>query len=240
MSVRPGAPSIEELRNEARAQAIAWLRANNPFSANASFLPERIKQINEATEDGFVMALGANLVKSRRATFLVVRAGRFYVFELNEAQARASHLKTNTSIWVRYIRYDKAAWPQPPTVQLADLKIENAEHLLNDRPFNGTVRYRGLHEMPGNLALRITYWIGERRNNFTRYLVPKPSGDRGALAFSAGAMSKDDEAATGPQLVFVELCTVADRNRPDDATVVSNSVVALVTAVSPTEGKNKK
>jgi len=236
-AVPPTPPTIEELRKQARVQAIAWLRANNVFKPSAAFVPERIKQINEPAEDGLIMALGPALVKSHRPTYLAVRGGQFFVSELTDRQARfVSHKGTNY-VWVQYINYDKALRPQPPPVHLSDLKIENADMLPADRPFSATVRYRGVSQVPGSVAVRTTFFVGLAKVNAYRYLSHDLAPGPATLSFAGGPMVNGADSASGAQLVFVELCAIADRSQPDHATVISNAVAALVIAVRPGDDK---
>src|SRR5262249_23631716 len=135
---QPATPAkLEQLKREARDQAVAWLRDNNAFNAKSTFVAERTGQIDSylATGDGFVMELGPNLVKSRRPTYLAVHRGQFLALDLAGEQARAYTKPGNSSTMVEISGTDPRI--VPPPVRLSELRIENAAALPATSSFSG-------------------------------------------------------------------------------------------------------
>jgi hypothetical protein len=235
----PPPPTMEQLRQEARERAITWLRENNGLDPNGPFIPDRIKQIDNALVDGSgcIMEIGGDAMKSGQPVLLALRNGQFVVYELTAEQARHARVKPR-AVYYQQIPSEKATYMLPPAVQLSDLRIEDGAALPSDRKMTGSVVYRTLREIKGDFGLRIIWHAGGLRHSNFHYLRHDLGPGPGTLSFKIGTVGRGDKTNEGPLTVFVELCTFTDRKQPEvGMTVVSNTATALVIVVPPAEEK---
>src|SRR5262249_34555941 len=80
----PGQPP--PLKPANREQAIAWVREHNALGPDHQIVKDTQNKLAQEAHH-FLVTLGANLVKSGKATWLLGWRGRFYVFELTPEQS---------------------------------------------------------------------------------------------------------------------------------------------------------
>jgi serine/threonine protein kinase len=222
--VPPTTAAAEPRKPGTREQLIAWLDANNAFGSGSPFVANEIKYIDAQLKKSsdFTMTLGGALVKSRRQTCLVIRAGQFFAFDKADEELGAAKVVGNQR-YIVGLPADTSPRKFLPYLRLSDLKIERASSLS----FSGSVAYQSDRELTGKHSLRLTTCFGSRRVTYCQRL-DKPL-KAGTLAFSQETQL--GEIPPGQLFIFVELATW-----PEPVTVLSKAVGAFV-IVPPAEAQ---
>jgi hypothetical protein len=233
-----GLASAGELARKQRAardRAADWLRANAVLPVGDSVTAYVASHIDRDLDgsEAFQVLLGPGLTRSSRAALLAGRAGEFQVFELSPALARG--VPPGCCRVQNYSAGDdrrRAA----PRVRLADLQIQQADHLFPERPVSGSVGYRALGRWSEEYALRLTFYFGKHRRYVLLPRAPLPEADRGTLPVSFPALGGPHEVVPGPDVVFVEVVSQG----PGQTVVESNAAAAAVYVMPPDTARPEK
>jgi hypothetical protein len=212
---------------EVRGRAVDWIAQNSRSGPGAGFGKSTIDEIDRASLEsaGFVVKIGARLLKSGKATILVVRAGSMYVFELTPQQAAAIPLVA-AGRFFQPITLDDMRRSEPAFI-LSDLAIDNADHLGPKEKVTGTLACRTSAVVEGSFALRLTYYMADKRISAFHYLQGPAAALPEKLSFSFGPIGEPIGKHVGPMVVFLELCCVDDPAIPN-VVVESNALAALL------------
>jgi hypothetical protein len=237
---RPPDPGVADLdllsarelagrQKEARDRALAWIRDNDRRGPGSQLEAKVAAESNAGDEntEGFLLEIGANLVKSGKTTLLTARAGELAVFELTAAQTAAKPFPPS-ALRFRPLGQRKDQWRRRPPFTLSDLVINDADTLDGGRKITGSVAYRGQGPIPHELALRLTFFPGKVRRASFDYLNGQQVTASGSLVFSFGAVSFSHSQYVGPLVVFLELCSLDHARTPPMLVVESNTLTALV------------
>jgi hypothetical protein len=234
------AREIDQQQRAVRNQAVDWLRANNTRRDDSlsTYVASHIDRDLEQSE-AFQLLLGPGLMKSRKATLLVGRAGTLHTlvgragtlhtFELDPTQARGI---SGGVVRVKNYSTRNDKRRAIPRVRLSDLVIEGAAHLFPEQPLQGVVTYRLIDRRPGNHALRLTFYFGKQKRHVLVPSEPFPENDEGFLSFSFPALADADRVVAGPDVVFIELVDLEAGQ-----TIIESNAAAALVQVMPPEAK---
>jgi hypothetical protein len=233
-----GLASAEELarkQREARDRVVSWLRENGLRAVGDSVTAYVATHIDRDLDgsEAFQVLLGPGLTKSSRAVLLTGRAGELQVYELSPALARA--VPPGCCRVQNYSTGDDRR-RAVPRVRLADLQVQQADHLFPERPVAGSVGYQVLGRWPGEYALRLTFYFGKHKRNVLLPRAPLPEADHGTLSFSFPALGDSHEVIPGPDAVFVEVVSQG----PGQTVIESNAAAAAVYVMPPEAARPEK
>ncbi len=214
-------------RGSSRDKAIAWLRANNAFGPKHRMVDQLVKGLGEV--DGgqaFFVRLGTRQVKSHKPTLLAGRNGAFQVFEVPSQLAGKWIPELMTELKIT-APLDDVVMPAP-RVLLDNLQFDHAVTIAARQKLTGTVTYRRRATLEGDLGLRLTFMAGEDTYTRAYRLARDLAADKGELAFSFPPLQGASYQVHGVVPVFVELCSFSGAPPRARATVLSNSVAALL------------
>jgi hypothetical protein len=220
----------EAARGSSREKAIAWLRANNAFGPRHRMVQQLVKGLEDA--DGgkaFFVRLGTRQVKSHKPTLLAGRNGAFQVFEVPPELAGKWVPELMTEVKVT-APLEEEVTPLPCVI-LDKLQFDSATALPGRQKLTGTVAFRRRAAVEGDLGLRLTFMAGEYTYTRSYRLDRDLPEDKGLLNFAFPSLQGATYQVNGVVPVFVELCVFSVPGPRVKATVLSNSVAALLNIV---------
>jgi tRNA A-37 threonylcarbamoyl transferase component Bud32 len=224
----PAAP-----RTQALEQMVAWLQENNVFGPDHSFVRRQRDKVAQQFAEGrrVELSIGPGLLRTGKATLLTTRGGRLFIHEYSDAEVLAIGLRAKETLF-KDVPDHRDAIQATPAVELSDLRIDDADAIDAHRHITGSVAYRVRGPYAGPLALRL-HKAPKRGMNGYDYLKTDLDAQGGSLSFRFASL---DSAGSFPPTalpVFLDLLTVRERGRPDHATVVSNTLIAVVIVAPP-------
>jgi hypothetical protein len=162
-------------------------------------------------------------MKSGRPTIVAVRSGRFFSFELDIPANRKLAI-AERHYYLRKFPEAKEARAAKPTVELSDLKIENADGLPRGKRIRGTVAYHRTGTFGDSAHLRMVHYPGTVRTTGMFYLRSRGRAERGTIAFDFGAIDEKHAKKGVPLVAFLEWASEAEKK----TTIDSNMLAAVV------------
>lgn len=187
-------------------QAVDWVRANNGFGPDdqvVKVVRDHLSKLKPG--DGFVLALGAGLVKSKKATWVAGYGGKTFVFELSPEQARQAKIDESA---VSVLPVAQGSFPAGNAFALSDPKIDNADRLDAGKGVTGSVAYRLAGKEEGHASVRVVFLVGNLR--VTTYTHPNGPRDKDRLPIRTSPL---DAKYSGPALAFIDVVSYFDSSR---------------------------
>ncbi len=215
--------------DSARDQAVAWIKANNKFGPNSQLVRDMTDQIDSQIDkvNNLSLTFGGGLTKSDKACQLNIWAGQFFVFELTDDQAKQLGVGDKSVDFTTGTKHlDKRK--TPALVKLQNPKLDGGANVDGGKPVAGKVKFKVTTKPTEQLALRLSYAVGESTSSSFTYLdAGLPDDD--AISFSFSPINKDsNKAYAGPLVLFVDLVTVKNVDSDVQVTILSNTTAVLV------------
>jgi Leucine-rich repeat (LRR) protein len=230
--IRPPKTSLKDIR----ALATGWVKDNNAFGPEDRLVADVDKQLKGVgPNQGFLLRLGAGLVKSGRQTVLCGWGGELFVFPLDPAQEKKYPLDGNVRTF-RAIAGNEAA-PSGLLAKLSRLKIDQAGGLDPARDMTGTVTLKRLRKGKGRFTLRLV--VAGGGISFLKSLGVVVPPDNPALAFKFLSLAQSKVPMNDPLVAVLDVVNEDDSKRPGAAVAVSNPVAVLLNvkaAAPPVQG----
>ncbi|HYV38745.1 MAG TPA: hypothetical protein VE988_23875, partial [Gemmataceae bacterium] len=214
------------------AKAVAWLQEQTVFGPDSEVVKDATTHIATARTlgHGIIVKLGPGLIKSQKQTWLCVRAGGFFVFELTPEQDKNSAIRERGLV-TDQTEGDDAPRRDPPAATVLSLKLDQATALPADEQATGKVSFKVSEKCEGHFALRFSIQVEDLHH--TRYCqLDRLEND--AVDFSFPALKK----GTGTAVMFVDVVSFAGADRSGPVTVRSNAIAQLV-HIGPSKGEKK-
>jgi hypothetical protein len=229
-----GQQEFAEQRRALRNQAVDWLRANNARPDNESlvnYVASHIdRDLNEV--EAFQLQFGAALLKSKKATLVMGRAGVLHIVELDPVQARDFPIGT---VRVKNHSMRDEQRRAVPRVVLSEVVLDGADHLFPEKPLTGKVAYRNTARSTEKFSLRLTFYFGKRKRHVLLPPETLPGTDGSILPFVFPALDDADQVVAGPDVVLIELVT-----QESGRTIIESNAVAAAVRVMPPEATRSK
>jgi hypothetical protein len=222
---------VLRLREERCEQAMAWIRKNNRWGADAGVVAGTAEDFarHSGQIDGYLLSFGSRLLRSQQNTLLAANLGGFFDFPLTTAQAKALGLKAGSSRFLSYLNLNDPR-RRTPRVRLSDLKIDQANRLDASAKVSGSIAYEVIGPpIARPFALRLSFYNARRRRAVLCWFRQSTLQGRGTLSFHFPVLTSANIQLRGPLVLFVEVCTDLD----GVPLVESDSAAILVEAVSP-------
>jgi hypothetical protein len=226
-----GAAEKDPAAGALRKKAVGWLKKNTRSDAQDMQLAEVISRVDKDLAAGqyFVLTLGRDLMKSGKACQVYAFAGKFFTFELSPRQAKKLGLEPAG------LSYATANVPGQNRRDRRPLVKLGKPRLKSDRAtgkITGTVMCRTLRRKAGEYGLRISY---QAEGEWTVQLFPlrKLPKKQARLRFALDRVGKNPKSSRGPVVLFLDVCSVKQKDGQASFTVHSNTVAQLLDVPGP-------
>jgi hypothetical protein len=218
-----------------RKQVLAWLDANHVDDAENK--AQVRKMIAASLDEGgdCVTTFGPAVMKSGKAYQVHVFAGKFHRYQLTEA--RAKRLLSGPK-GITFAGGKRNYRVEEPRLLIKEARIDGARAHDPRKKVIGEVEYELKGELPANVAVRLTYRVGKTSSQLFHHLAKLPAQKKGKLRLSFAPLQgeKDTDAkVSGPLVVFLDICTVAQLKQDPyiEVKVYSNSKPVLIDVGAP-------
>ncbi|MCE9546423.1 MAG: hypothetical protein K8T25_13015 [Planctomycetia bacterium] len=215
--------------DEAKSQMIDWLRNNNKFGPDDTFVKQIGDQIASDIDNVNLLELtiGSGMTRSGKTCRVCAFAGEFFAFEMTDGQGEAAGTKPSS---VDYSTGTKTRdrRESPPIAKVSELAINNAAALNGGDKVTGTVTVDVTGELPKmKPALRLT--VLAERNTKSSFVYPEVKAGSNKLDFSFGPLNDaDGKPIKGPYVVYIDFCTVNADGGKVETNLLGNTVATLV------------
>jgi len=181
------------------------------------------------SQTDFVATFSGEVMNSGYAYQAIAFANHFFVCRLSDVQAKNIMPGGGPIV----ILSGKQSYEvKPAVIELSQLAIKNCDKLDPTKPIEGEVRFKRVGSVPSALRIRLSYRWGIHYTEAIKSLNEEMVAAEGIVTFTLPPMRKstdkaDDAPGAGPQTVFVDLCTVADKNGDTNSFLKSISSVCV-------------
>jgi hypothetical protein len=214
-------PSPDALRKE----VAAWLKKNTR-PAEDTQLAEVFSRMDKDIAKGqyFVLTLGPEVMKSGKPFQVYGFADQFFTFKLRPAQVKRLGLEqagvSYATAGARGLNRREAT----PLVKLGKPRV------TSDRAggkINGQIVCRTVLAKAGKYGLRVSYQVD---GEWTQQLFPlkKLPKKKARLRFALDRIGKGKKPYAGPVVLFLDVCSVREKNGQASFAIHSNTVGKLI------------
>jgi hypothetical protein len=206
---------------DATTATLDWVRDHNQFGPDHAIVKDvRTRLVNVRDGEGYILSLGSDLVKSKKATLLARWGDGVFVFELTPEQAMQLRIQKKG---LDVVSLPKGEFPAGEDFLLSGPKIDNASSLDITKKITGSVAYRELMKSDRTPSVRMVIIAGGQVNQ--TFSHPKGPPDKKRLPISIEPLPFQ---YSGPAVAFIDAVTYLDESRFGDGFPSSKPVAMLL------------